>query len=324
MKNMMRILRISAIPLAGASLIACAPFFDNELWQPNPGVHAVQAELRPSIGYYENAVAAINARHYALALEYLQAARTQSPDDVRVLTAFGVVYDKLGRFDLSARYYGQAAARDPRSSIIAADIDYSRRLQGLTTAAPAPMVAQGGPNRPEGSWPRAVADLQGARVQDVSVTPAAPPKTFASIGRKENATGLKPLPIAKTGAPPATRTVFLTGHPLMIVDASGRNDVDKPVKALLSGLGWTVAKGDSAKAPARLQTTIIYQEAMGTAAKALARTLLLPMRLTASNDIQGLQLVLGNDISDIDFAGKMQQSQHRKFALAVTNTKTQE
>ena len=29
-------------------------------------------------------------------------------DDIRVLNAFGVVYDKLGRFDLSARYYDEA------------------------------------------------------------------------------------------------------------------------------------------------------------------------------------------------------------------------
>ena len=95
----------------GVSWSPARPSSTVDSWQPKPGAHAVQADLRPSIGYYENAVTAINARHYALALEYLQAARAQKPDDVRVLTAFGVVYDKLGRFDLSARYYAQASAR---------------------------------------------------------------------------------------------------------------------------------------------------------------------------------------------------------------------
>jgi hypothetical protein len=243
---------------------------------------------------------------------------------VRVLTAFGVVYDKLGRFDLSARYYAQAASRDPRSGIIAADMDYSRRLQGLTTAAPVPMVAEGGSNRSEGIGPQAVAGLQGGKAQDVAVTSAAPQKISVSIGQTADVIGLRPMSRAKTETPSVTKTVFLTGHPLMIVDASGRNDADKPVKALLSGLGWSVAKGESARAAVRPQTTIIYQEAMGTAAKALARTLSLPTRLTVSDDIQGLQLVLGNDISEINPAGKTLQSQHRKVALAAINTKTQE
>ena len=48
--------------------------------------------------YYASATAAIGRRDYAEALELLQAARERaSPDDVRVLNAFGVIYDKLGR-----------------------------------------------------------------------------------------------------------------------------------------------------------------------------------------------------------------------------------
>src|SRR5712664_2090436 len=54
---------------------------------------------------YRGAVAAVGRRDYARALDLLQAARDRAPQDVRVLNAFGVVYDKLGRFDLSSRYY---------------------------------------------------------------------------------------------------------------------------------------------------------------------------------------------------------------------------
>ena len=50
--------------------------------------------------YYSGAVRAIEARDYAQALDYLQAGRGIAPADVRVINAFGVVYDKLGRFDL--------------------------------------------------------------------------------------------------------------------------------------------------------------------------------------------------------------------------------
>ncbi len=80
---------------------------------------------------YESAVTAINTRDYARALEYLQEARTSDPRDVKALNALGVVYDKLGRFDLSARYYAQARAIDPESQIVTRNMDYSNSLQGL-------------------------------------------------------------------------------------------------------------------------------------------------------------------------------------------------
>ena len=80
---------------------------------------------------YESAVTAIDARDYARALEYLQEARTRDPRSVKTLNALGVVYDKLGRFDLSGRYYAQARAIDPESPIVAKNMDYSNSLQGL-------------------------------------------------------------------------------------------------------------------------------------------------------------------------------------------------
>lgn len=85
-------------------------------------------------GYYADAIAALNVRDYARALDLLQMARAKKPDDVRVFNAFGVVYDKLGRFDLSARYYAQAKALDPGSVIVARNLAYSARLQQQATA----------------------------------------------------------------------------------------------------------------------------------------------------------------------------------------------
>lgn len=79
---------------------------------------------------YGRAAEAIKARDYALALELLQLAATRAPTDVRVLNAQGVVYDKLGRFDLSERYYTQALAVDPHSRIVLGNMAYSARLQG--------------------------------------------------------------------------------------------------------------------------------------------------------------------------------------------------
>jgi hypothetical protein len=94
---------------------------------------------------YESAKAAIDARDYGRALDYLQAARLRSPDDPKVLNAMGVVYDKLGRFDLSARYYAQARAADPGSAIVARNMAYSNMLQGLTDQPAAKNLADAVP-----------------------------------------------------------------------------------------------------------------------------------------------------------------------------------
>lgn len=91
--------------------------------------------IRPDTVLYEQAVTAIDRRDYATALDSLQSARAKNPDNVRVLNAFGVVYDKLGRFDLSARYYAQALALDPGSRTVAQNVAYSKVLQGLMTAS---------------------------------------------------------------------------------------------------------------------------------------------------------------------------------------------
>ena len=85
---------------------------------------------------YGRAADAIRARDYATALDLLQIAAAAAPGDVRVLNAQGVVYDALGRFDLSGRYYARALQADPNSAIVANNIAYSARLRGLRASSP--------------------------------------------------------------------------------------------------------------------------------------------------------------------------------------------
>jgi Flp pilus assembly protein TadD len=94
-----------------------------------------QADMKPvgaqaaSDRLYADAVKAIDQRNYGQAILLLQVARDAHPSDARVLTAMGVVYDKLGRFDLSDRYYAQAQKADPGSRIVALDMQYSQFLR---------------------------------------------------------------------------------------------------------------------------------------------------------------------------------------------------
>lgn len=405
--------RLSMVFLSGFGCAACAPLFADSKGQHAAGPRAVQTESASAASYYDMAVASINSRHYALALEYLQAARTQRVDDVRVLTAFGVVYDKLGRFDLSARYYSQAAAVDPQSKIVAADVDYSRRLQGLAvadsapvvaTAAPGlpqiprPVIAEGPPTQaalpalkyniavpdlgyssvsvtadlPEVPRPVIVAEEQRARptapaaqykisapnlgysapLQGLTVADVAPVMVLAAAdelrGRPRLAEQRSSIPLANLPAvppisasaallppqiaaraeakvlfklaaevPPRNKTIFLTGHPLKIFDASGRREASKTVRPYLTGLGWILTKGEDVKAPPQAQTVILYKESLARVAKALARTLSLPARLTVNPDAEGLRLVLGADISGAQLRVKSVQPSHHQLALAI-------
>ena len=86
---------------------------------------------------YAQAVTALDKRDYAVALAALQLARDARGNDPRVLNALGVVYDKLGRFDLSSRYYDLAEKADPGSNVVAANMRYSQQLQqgGVIEAA---------------------------------------------------------------------------------------------------------------------------------------------------------------------------------------------
>jgi Flp pilus assembly protein TadD len=95
---------------------------------PAPRPHAAEDRL------YAEAARAITARDYGRALERLQQARVGRPDDPRVLTALGVIYDKLGRFDVSARYYDLAEKADPGSPVVAIDRRYSLMLRDRARA----------------------------------------------------------------------------------------------------------------------------------------------------------------------------------------------
>ena len=115
-----------------ASIVACAPVQRQDVLRGVRPVSPTSSALSTTDDIeYQGAVSAITDRDYGRALDYLQAARIVHANDVRVLNAFGVVYDKLGRFDLSARYYAQALAADPHSAIVLQNLDYSHVLEGM-------------------------------------------------------------------------------------------------------------------------------------------------------------------------------------------------
>lgn len=221
-------------------------------------------------GYYGSATSAIARRDYAGALEMLQSARAYKPDDVRVLNAFAVVYDKLGRFDVSARYYEQAERLDPGSQILARNMAYSASLQSRI-AAPAYALAQSAP---------------------AAAAPAA-----ASI-RSEPTLAARPTVVRLALAQPVVVAKMASGHtgrPLELADLSGRAGGAEPVRSALRRLGWSV--GDVPAGGGRqAKTTITYGDRNAMVAQALQRTLPGPASLIRCNDdCQGIRLAIGAD-----------------------------
>ena len=114
-----------------------------------------------------DAVKAIDDRDYGEAISLLQVARENRPGDPRVLTAMAVVYDKLGRFDLSDRYYDQADKADPGSRIVALDRRYSMFLRSAGRQAQdlpggVALAQASGPKTPSGDvlYAQAVQEIQ--------------------------------------------------------------------------------------------------------------------------------------------------------------------
>jgi hypothetical protein len=212
---------------------------------------------------YKSAVAAIDARDYGLALDRLQLARERAPNDPRVLNAMAVIYDKLGRFDLSARFYAEAETAAPGSPILQANMAYSKTLQDRYATMRSPT---------------AFAEL----ATKAPAQPAPAPKLMAEAAPA-------PKPMLTVATP------LLVGRPLMVVDAAGALDRAQGVRVLLASRGWSVGSDIKEGAPSK-DSQILYPAENRQVALALANTL--PFRTTLTvcqGDCRGLTLILGEN-----------------------------
>jgi len=224
----------------------------------------------PADRLYKAAARSIQERDYAEALDILQIARERTPDDARVLNALGVVYDKLGRFDLSERYYALAARAEPDSPIVAANQRYSSLLQAAQRT-PAPLLAQAAP-------PAAVrlADLGTTAETPLRALPSTPPLVRRVI----------PVGVVQRATP------ALAGGRLILVNASGR--ALTPTRLYLTGAGWTLAQADETAAQ-QDRSEIRFDAQIEPVARALARTLPFKVTMAACASACPFQLVLGRD-----------------------------
>jgi tetratricopeptide (TPR) repeat protein len=222
---------------------------------------------------YADAVQALKTRDYASALDLLQLARSRGADDPRVLTAMGVIYDKLGRFDLSGRYYALAEAADPGSKVIAMDRAYSERLQRAGAEAAASM--DGG----------AAARL--ARIEtDRPVT---------SLSRIE-AAETRPGSLADQALrlPNITLSAALDAG-VRVRDATGQAGGADPIRMRLTRAGWSLDHVPRRASTPSAVSLIVYPGDYARVARALARTLPIATTLRPCDGCRRLEVVVGRD-----------------------------
>ncbi|MFC3069155.1 tetratricopeptide repeat protein [Phenylobacterium soli] len=319
-------LAVASVAAAGC---ATAP---HAKWASMKPVQVGASSATETDGYYADAVAAIDRRDYGRALDLLQLAGRERRD-VRVLNAFAVVYDKLGRFDLSARYYEQALALEPASPLVRANLAYSQELQGhwsapLQVAGTASKTAAPGPQpSPAASAPVAVPSPVAVATSaawspmtaQVAALPAPDPGSTprplradrselpASLIRVGTLVAPPPAPPAPEPAanaaprqppqpPSAAPPPVRIASGVGLIDAAGLGAPAQRVRRHLSALKWSAGPVVTRVGPAVARTVIRYPEARARLARALARSLPGPVTLSAClGRCDTLLIVLGAD-----------------------------
>ncbi len=230
---------------------------------------------------YADAVTALKQRDYATALDALQLARARRPADPRVLTAMGVIYDKLGRFDLSARYYDEAEAADPGSKVVAIDRAYSERLQraGAEESDAAPMVTQ-------------VVTEQHVTALDRVV----------AVNRADQDKADQALRL-----PSVTLIAEVNAAGIEVLDATGEAGGANALRSRLVQAGWTIRHTGPTPVASPV-SRVVYPAAFERVARALARTLPFRATLQTCDSCNRLRVVVGRGARERMLASRATQA----------------
>jgi hypothetical protein len=92
----------------------------------------------------------------------------------------------------------------------------------------------------------------------------------------------------------AYKKVLTIGQPVKILNASGPGDRIRVISRRLTMLGWTVRQSDAQRI--QPMTTLFYAAQNISAARALQRTLPIPVRLVPDlGGTSGMRLIIGRD-----------------------------
>lgn len=273
-----------AAGLLGLSACASAPLTITS-------VNTLPAHQGPASGkvdvLYAQGREALVAGDFASALELFHGARRSGPEDIRVLNGLAVIYDRLGRYDLSANYYDRARDLDPSSAVLLANLALSNQMranqmrsgqsqdrqqelaQQITPLTPVPTSASEKPD-----W--ALPSTQGVVVSDAGVELARandagtnanltfePPKLYIAPAPSLNQIAIVSVPMQTMPALPAQLSARqLSPHqvsprqPVTQISArepsSTKPDWSRPAIVVINGSG---IRGQARSTAAQLRET---------------------------------------------------------------------
>jgi len=254
---------------------------------------------------YAGARQQLDAGNVALAIDGFRQALRANPQSVDALNALGVAYDRLGRFDLSGRYYGAALQLDPNSAKVRHNLALSIRMQMRmnkeeqlaenivpqveTVAAPA-SVAQ--PVTAE-----VPVRMERVSAQEI-VLSTRPPAKIGSVTVKLDRPEVALASASLHPFVPEARQVIEPSR-LHVLNAVGRRGQAGRMRQYLAGVGWrAVSVGDSRR---RLQRSVLlFPAGAREKAEALASTLPFRPRTFQSARVRAMVLVLGRNALRFD------------------------
>lgn len=238
---------------------------------------------------------------YGLAIGGFRNAIRLSPDDATGYDGLAACYDRLGRFDLSRRYYEVALAFAPTDARIYRNLALSLRMQGreeearvvLADAAALPVMGGASSARatataalsPDGEQQVETAPAPSVAIALDPAAPIAMPDWIGGLFRQ--------LAKAEPVAPPPAELAQTQGPAMLILNANGRPGLAASTRARLHGTKWQAAR--LANAPARETSEIVYPSRQPALARLVQARMPFPVRLRASPSATWITLWLGAD-----------------------------
>ncbi len=301
--------RMPRFLIAGALLILAAACSSAPEVRPVMMVSSADAAQSAPEDPYEQGKAHLRAGRPGLAVHALQIAVARDASDVRALSALGVAYDRLGRFDLADRHYRQALALAPGNAVVLNNKGWSHYLRGrddlaafyLQRARAAAATDTRAATSIAGNLRHVEARRAAARGERTVTAMDTPPDDvrLERLSRREHRLA---LPTRAEALPlPTPATAVSAPATVEVSNGTGRAGMAARMAAHLRAREVTVERLTNAAHFSHRRSLILYRPAHATAARALAERLPadVEMRATPEQTVP-LRLLLGADLLEFD------------------------
>jgi hypothetical protein len=254
---------------------------------------------------YAEAKRQLERGNIGLAIDGFRKAVRRSPESVDAMNGLAVAYDRLGRFDLSRRFYELALAAQPSNAKVRNNLAISLKMQGRNEEAAALRAESTGvqvavtlaplPAREPAAVVRDGPRLERLSTQEIVLVTIGGPSREIQITLDDPA----PRASAPQISPPVAATTRAKPSGLLVMNAVGRRGQAKRLRHYLAGVGWReVAVGDSKQRLVR--SVILFPRGERASAEHLANTLPFRPRIAQSTRSARLILVLGRNATAFD------------------------